>query len=336
MNKLLRESAEITQQPLTGVEDRIRFTDLKPVVGNMAEEVLSGLKAAPKHLSPKYFYDAAGAELFEQITELPEYYPTRVEMALLRENLDEIAAIAGFGRFVVEYGSGSSQKIRLLLQHLKPTAYMPIDISREQLLQNAQSLARDFPDLALYPTCADFTTPLQLPSMNDSKGTLGFFPGSSLGNFTPESAGEFLTRLGRVLGKQGLFLLGVDRKKDTKVLEAAYNDEAGVTARFNLNILNAINAALSADFDIRKFKHLATYDPHRGSIDMYLESLCSQRVSLAGEVIEFEQGERIHTEASHKYDPEEVVAMAGAAGFEMLRHYTDNKHYFSVFLFRVA
>jgi len=336
MKKLLCEPAEITQQPLTGVEDRIRFTDLKPVVENMAEEVLSGLKADPKQISPKYFYDAAGAELFEQITELPEYYPTRTEMTLLRENLDEIAAIAGFGRFVVEYGSGSSQKIRLLLQHLKPTAYMPIDISREQLLENAHSLANAYPDLALYPTCADFTTPLQLPSMNDSKGTLGFFPGSSLGNFTPERAGEFLARLGRVLGKKGLFLLGVDRKKDTKVLEAAYNDEAGVTARFNLNILNAINAALSADFDIRNFKHLATYDPHKGSIDMYLKSLCSQRVSLAGEVIEFEQGERIHTEASHKYDPEEVVAMAGAAGFEMLRHYTDIRHYFSVFLFRVA
>ncbi len=312
----------------------IHFIDLQPPMVDIGEEVLAGLQSTPKHISPKYFYDRRGAELFEQITRLDEYYPTRTEISILRQYISDIVEIVERGRFLIEYGSGSSLKIRILLQELKPSAYMPVDISRQQLLENATILSKDFPGLPLYPTCADFRSPIQLPEAAANEETLAFFPGSSIGNFEPGAAIQFLRRVRKQVGPGGFFLLGVDRKKDTAILERAYNDSAGVTARFNRNILEHINSAIGAGFIPDQFRHIARYDEVNGCINMFLESICDQQVSVAGKVINFTTGERVHTESSYKYSLEGIIGMAQEAGLEITAQYSDSREYFSVLLFR--
>ncbi len=313
---------------------RFEFFDRKPQVADMRDEVLEGLLAEPKRLPPKYFYDARGSELFEKITELPEYYLTRTEMALFDASLEEIARALGEGFCLVEYGSGTSRKIRKLLERVRPAAYVPVDISGEHLKRQSRALHRDFPWLDVYPTCADFTGAFALPEPVTGLAPVGFFPGSSIGNFEPSAAETFLRHVAMTLGRGGRMLVGVDRKKDAAVLEAAYNDAAGVTAEFNRNVLRHLNHRLGADFDPEAFAHEARYDGQAGCIRMFLRSLTPQTVHVAGHVIEFRAGETIHTENSFKYDPEEFRRLAERGGFACDAWWTDDAQYFALFLLR--
>lgn len=310
------------------------FYDFEPETRDMREEVLAGLMSTPKQVSPKYFYDATGSELFEKITELPEYYPTRTEMALFDAHLPEVERLLGDNLALIEYGSGSSKKIRKLLSHIKPVAYVPVDISQEHLLENARALHADFPELNVYPVCADLTQPFDLPRETDDLMHVGFFPGSSIGNFEPEQARAFLALVRDNLGPQGAMVIGVDRKKDSAILERAYNDSQGVTAEFNLNLLNHLNARLNADFDLSAFSHHAIYNQAAGCIQMFLRSERDQRVTVAGQEIAFAAGELLHTENSYKYDDQEFTDLATAAGFKVERDWRDDAGYFSLFLLR--
>ena len=295
-------------------------------------EVLRGLLADRKALPPKLFYDAAGAELFERITTLPEYYLTRAELEILRARVDEIAALAGPRAALVEYGSGAGVKVRLLLDALRdPAAYVPIDISAEQLARVAGEIAAEYPHVAVRPLCADYTRPLQLPSLPPHERRLAFFPGSTIGNFHPAEAAAFLHRIRRAVGADGALVLGVDRRKDRRVLEAAYDDFAGVTAAFNLNLLRRLNRELGADFDLTRFAHRARFDETASRIEMHIVSLARQMVTVGGIRIPFEAGETIWTESSYKYDDEALERLVASAGFAVTRLWTDDDA-----LFRVA
>ena len=287
-------------------------------------EVLRGLRAERKTLHPKLFYDETGAALFERITTLPEYYVTRAELAILRASVGEIAALAGSRCALVEYGSGAGTKVRLLLDALdRPVAYVPIDISREQLARVAADLAADYPHVAVRPVCADYTRPLDLPPLPPDARRLAFFPGSTVGNFHPAEAAAFLRRIRRTVGAGGALVLGVDRIKDPAVLEAAYDDAAGVTAAFNLNVLHRLNRELGADFRPDRFAHRARYDRAANRIEMHLVSLERQEAHVAGERIGFARGETIWTESSYKYDAARLDELATAAGFTVTRRWTD-------------
>ena len=295
-------------------------------------EVLRGLLADRKALPPKLFYDAAGAELFERITTLPEYYLTRAELEILRARVGEIAALAGPRAALVEYGSGAGVKVRLLLDALRdPAAYVPIDISAEQLARVAGEIAAEYPHVAVRPLCADYTRPLQLPSLPPHERRLAFFPGSTIGNFHPAEAAAFLHRIRRAVGADGALVLGVDRRKDRRVLEAAYDDAAGVTAAFNLNLLRRLNRELGADFDLARFAHRARFDETASRIEMHIVSLARQTVTVGGIRIPFEAGETIWTESSYKYDDEALERLVASAGFAVTRLWTDDDA-----LFRVA
>lgn len=315
---------------------RFEYFDLKPKQADMREEVLAGLSAPAKSLPPKYFYDARGSALFERITRLPEYYLTRTEMTLFDANLDAIAGALGDGFCLVEYGSGSSLKIRKLLERLRPAAYVPVDISGVHLEAEARALYRDYPWLDMFPTCTDFTGPFELPEPVVGLPRVGFFPGSSIGNFEPAAAAEFLHNVRSTLGPGGRLLIGVDRKKDPAVLEAAYNDAEGVTAAFNLNVLRHLNESLHADFDLQAFRHEACYDAERGCIRMFLRSLTEQTVRVAGTAIDFAADETIHTENSFKYAPAEFRDLAGRGGFAVETWWTDAKDLFALFLLRAT
>ena len=313
---------------------RFEFFDLKPKAADMREEVLAGLTATPKTLSPKYFYDETGSELFKRITRLPEYYLTRTEMALFDAYLEQIAAALGDGVCLVEYGAGATLKIRKLLERLRPAAYVPVDISGDHLEAQSRELHADFPWLDVFPTCADFTAPFPLPEPVTGLPIVGFFPGSSIGNFDPAGAERFLRNVHETLGPRGRLLVGIDRRKDPEVIEAAYNDAQGVTAAFNLNALDHINARLGADFDIAAFRHEARYDEDRGCLQMFLRSTRAQTVHIGEVAIDFAADERIHTENSFKYHPEEFEALAGRGGFAVDTWWTDEAARFALFLLR--
>ncbi len=300
----------------------------------MAEEVLQGLGSEPKFISPKYFYDARGSALFEEITELDEYYLTRTEMGLFDTYLDDMAGSLGEGVCLIEYGSGNSRKIRKLLEAVSPEAYVPVDISNEHLQENARELHADFPALHVYPVCADFSLPVTVPPEVDELTRVGFFPGSSIGNFTPLEARRFLTGVRETVGSGGALLIGVDRKKVVSVLEDAYNDARGVTAAFNLNVLAHINSRLQADFELDGFRHLARYNAEEGCIQMFLESQRDQDVNVAGVTMHFAANERVHTENSYKYDRAEFIELAADAGFTAEAEWTDEQEWFSIFLLR--
>ena len=299
--------------------------------------VVDGLSQPQKRLSSKYFYDERGSKLFEQITELPEYYPTRTETALLRAQAGEFAELIGPHASLVEFGSGSSTKVRILLDALEtPSAYIPIDISRDHLIESAKGLADAYPDLMVVPVSADYTQPLVLPKIPNELVRVGFFPGSTIGNFSSAEAVDFLRTAATELGADNGLLIGVDLKKDTKLLQAAYNDAAGVTAKFNLNILRHINRELGADFDLDGFTHDAHWEPEKGRIEMHLVSKRHQTARVDGHAFEFEPGESIHTEDSHKYTIEGFHALAAEAGWRAYRHWTDANNLFSIHYLRVA
>jgi L-histidine Nalpha-methyltransferase len=311
---------------------RGRHTRLAPTVAPEArDEILRGLRADVKTIAPKYFYDDRGARLFEEICEQPEYYLTRTELEILRACAPEIGALAGPRCALVEYGSGAGVKIRLLLDALEqPASYTPVDISRRQLADVAAALGRDYPELAIRPVYADYTRPLDIPPLPVRARRIGFFPGSSIGNFHPPEAIAFLTRVRQTLGRDGAIVLGVDRRKDVATLDAAYNDARGVTADFNRNVLARLNRELCADFDLSRWRHRAFFNDAASRIEMYLESLAPQCVTIAGERIGFEAGQTIWTESSYKYDLERLRVVVAAAGFEITRLWTDARELFWV------
>jgi len=298
---------------------------------DFAEALISGLSAREKSIPCRFFYDAAGSELFEQITRLPEYYPTVTETGILRARAQDIAALATPGTVLVEFGSGSSTKTELLLTAMGDLfAYVPIDISGAALDEAEARISERFPGLTVLPVEGDFSRPLQLPASIAECPRLGFFPGSTIGNLTQSAAQKLLANMRSIIGKGGRLVIGADLKKDVRRLIAAYNDVAGVTAAFNLNLLTRANRELGADFDVTKFAHSATYDVRHGRVDMHLVSQEEQTVSVRGHCFRFRKGERIHTEHSHKYDVEGFQALAAGAGWRPEAVWTDDERLFSV------
>jgi dimethylhistidine N-methyltransferase len=295
-----------------------------------AADVIGGLSQQPKRLSPKYFYDVAGSELFEQITLLPEYYPTRTELSILRDRGGAISAVVPDGAALVEFGAGATTKARLLLNQCALGAYVPVDISGDFLNGQADALRRDFPGLGVYPVTADFTAPFALPEAIAGMPKVGFFPGSTLGNFEPHEASAFLRSARDILGRGALMVIGVDLEKDERVLYDAYNDAAGVTARFNLNVLVRINRELGGNFDLSAFTHRAIYNRDRHRIEMHLIARKAQSVRVLGRNFSFRAGESIHTESSYKYSLQRFAALARGSGWTPRESWTDAASMFSV------
>jgi len=306
--------------------------DFAPETEDFRRDVLEGLRARPKRIPSKYFYDARGSALFERICELEEYYLTRTELAITRENAGAIARRLGPRCLLVEYGSGSSLKTRVVLDHLEdPVGYVPIDISRDHLARTAERLDAAYPDLEVLPVCADYTGDYALPPPRRlARHTVVYFPGSTIGNFTPPQARAFLVHVADVCGPGGGLLVGVDLKKERAVLERAYNDSLGVTAAFNRNLLERVNREIGADFRPGDFGHVAFYDPREGRIEMHLESARDQVVRVDGEDVVFHKGERIHTENSYKYTLDGFARLARPAGFDVQAVWTDPDGLFSV------
>lgn len=308
------------------------FYDLEPHIDNMLPQILASLSETPKRLSPKFFYDEQGSKLFEEITQLDEYYPTRTECGIYRAFARDMAELAGEGSVLLELGSGSSNKIRLLLEALQPTAYVSADISKDFLLASSEALKEAHPNLDVRAICLDYTHPWEMPVSFGDHPLMAFFPGSTIGNFEPEAALDFLKNVRHVVGKAGSLLIGVDLVKDHDVLNAAYDDAAGVTAAFNLNILTHLNKRLGCDFNEAYFKHVAFYNGEEARIEMHLEALVSHKVRVGDQTFEFTAGERMLTEYSHKYTRETFGELANRAGFEVTQCWTDERDYFAVFL----
>jgi len=314
----------------------VHFYDLHPPMADLKAEVLKGLSSLPKAISPKFFYDEYGSQLFDQITELPEYYPTRTEIGILQAHGQEMISLLGKDCLLIELGSGSSLKIRVLLDALQPAAYMPIDISKEHLLKSAEILAVDYPELAIHATCADYSDHFHLPYEPNGTPKAAFFPGSSIGNFEPLEAQALLQRVAEFLGPGSTLLIGVDIKKDRQRLNAAYNDAAGVTAAFNLNLLTRINRELDADFELSRFNHHAFYNEAQGRIEMHLVSKTPHEVQVDGQTFQFTKGESIHTENSYKYDIAQFQALTNKAGFQPIQVWTDVDDLFSIHCLKVG
>jgi dimethylhistidine N-methyltransferase len=301
-----------------------------------AADALEGLKATPKRIAAKYFYDETGSRLFEDITTLPEYYPTRTEMKILRDQGRDIAALIPEGAALVEFGSGSSKKARLVLKNApKLAAYVPVDICQEMIEQEANELRRDRPDLPVLPVVADICKPFDLPAAaRGAAARVGFFPGSTIGNFEPHEAADFLRNAGKILGADATLIVGVDLIKPSEVLNAAYNDKQRVTAKFNKNLLVRMNRELGANFKLECFEHHAFYNRERNRIEMHLAAMKRQKVRLLGESIDFRAGETIHTENSYKYSIESLNALATGVGWIPLAAWTDAEKYFTVAAFQ--
>jgi dimethylhistidine N-methyltransferase len=291
----------------------------------LKQDVIAGLSLPQKTLPPKYFYDEAGSRLFERICRLPEYYLTRAELSLTRAHLASIARFAGRRCELIEYGSGESLKTRLLIRALRPAAYLPVDISEAALRGAAARLSREFPWLEIVPVNGDFSRPIELPRARAPR--LVYFPGSTIGNLTPEEAHAFLVM---TRGQAARMLVGVDLRKDANVLHAAYNDSRRITAAFNSNLLARINRELGADFDLKRFAHYAFYNAAAGRIEMHLVSLARQTVRIGRHRFHFDAGESIHTENSYKYSVEGFRALAARAGYEAKKLWTDAKGLFAL------
>lgn len=312
--------------------DRVPVLVREPGTEVFLRDVRQGLSGPRKTIPCKYLYDRRGSRLFDRICELDEYYPTRTELSIMRRYPDEIAAQIGPGVALVEYGSGSSVKTRWLLDHLdEPIAYVPVDISEDHLRETAVRLAGLYPAIDIVPVCADFTRPFRLPAFpREPSHAAVYFPGSTIGNFEPAAARSLLASIAEVVGEGGGAIIGFDLRKDAAVIEAAYNDGEGVTAEFNLNLLERINRELGADFEVDSFEHAAEYQPEHGRIEMSLVSTRDQEVTIGDDVFAFERDEPIHTEHSHKYTVDLFGEMASAAGMTMRRVWTDPRDWFAV------
>lgn len=308
----------------------VEFTDAAPAQDDSHSELIRGLSQAQKSIDPKWFYDEQGSELFEHITQLPEYYPTRTEISILRRNQQEIAALCGPSCVFIEPGSGNCEKARLLFDALRPAAYVPVDISADFLRDAATRLGLEYPWMTVHAVCSDFSDDWTfLDNLPPGKRVV-FYPGSTIGNLAPHKARAFLQRVRRVIGDDGGLLLGVDLHKSSERLNAAYNDASGVTARFNLNVLNQVNDALDADFDAAAFEHNAFYDENKRRIEMHLVSKVDQSVRYSGGQIALAAGESIHTENSYKYSVESFAELAASAGLGIVNTWVDDEQLFSV------
>jgi len=314
---------------------QIAVLDFEPANEEFCEQVIAGLSQQPRTLPCKFFYDETGSALFSKICELPEYYVTRTEMRILRECGGDIANALGRGIELIGLGTGAGTKTRILLDNLEaPVAYVPVDISREQLTQSAIAFRKKFPALETLPVCADYLQPFDLPRRSHpANRTVVYFPGSTIGNLEPEDATDFLKKITAIVGPGGALLMGVDLKKSKAILERAYNDSAGVTARFNLNLLVRANRELGSDFDLQGWRHRAIYNEKAGRIEMHLVSLRRQTVNVADAAFSFAPGELIITEFSYKYSPSEMIALAGAVGLRFEKIWTDEQKLFGLFLF---
>lgn len=300
------------------------------------DDVLRGLAGSPRAIPARWLYDHAGSGLFEDITELPEYYPTRTERALLNRHCAEVAELAGSGLAVVEFGSGSSVKTPILLEAVDPAVYVPIDISGDFLRESADTLEQSFPGLPVEPVEADFMHPLTLPDAAQNLSRLGFFPGSTIGNMVPRTAVDLLRRMRDNLGEGALLLIGMDRVKGEDILVPAYDDAAGVTANFNLNLLDRINRELGGDIPRSSFRHVARWNESHARIEMHIEAQEDVSFGVAGERFTMAKGETIHTENSHKFEPRDSRLMLRAAGWEPVREWTDDQDWFSLILAEAA
>lgn len=309
--------------------------DLEPGAADFLAEAIDGLSASPRTLPCKFFYDEHGSELFQKICELPEYYVTRAELQILKNQGPDIAKHLGPGIELIGLGTGAGTKTRLLLDELfAPIAYVPVDISKEQLLQSSAQFRKLFPDLEVLPVCADYLQPVTLPTPKRTPARkVVYFPGSTIGNFEPDIALDFLHRIRRVADDKGGLLIGVDLQKERNILESAYNDAQGVTAQFNLNLLVRANREIGADFSLKHWKHRAIYNADAGRIEMHLISEVEQTVHIATHEFHFRAGETIVTEFSYKHTPEGFSALAAQAGFRLAHMWTDDAHLFGVFYF---
>lgn len=313
--------------------EALPLLDLAPPAADLRRDALAGLTRRPRALPCKYFYDDHGSWLFDQICTLPEYYPTRTELAISRQYAAEMATACGPRTLLVELGSGTSTKTRVLLDHLRePAAYVPVDIARDFLRESAGALARAYPRLPVLPVCADFTRPFAIPAgrLPAARRTVVYFPGSTIGNFTAPEATALLRNIADLIGEGGGLLIGVDLRKDPAVLERAYNDARGVTAAFNLNLLTRINRELGADFQLDAFRHRAIYDQDAGRIEMQLVCAREHTVHIDAQPFTFTAGEVLRTEYSHKYSLESFAGLATAAGLTVRQVWSDRDHLFSV------
>jgi dimethylhistidine N-methyltransferase len=303
---------------------------------DMYSEVLNGLKTTPKKISPKYFYDKKGSELFESITMLREYYPTRTELFILNKYKEEMAEVAGTDSALIEFGSGSSEKVRTLLEAMPDLKeYVPIDISKDFLYQSAKALSMEYPNLNIHAVSADYTAKFEMPKLQSERKVV-FFPGSTIGNFEPAEMQEFLIQTAELLKPGGGLLIGVDLKKDHAVLNAAYNDKKGVTRDFNLNVLNRLNRELLANFKLEDFRHHAFYHAEKGRVEMHLVTVKNQVITIGDEEIPFNEGETIHTENSYKFTIEEFHKIAGTCGFTARKVWCDERKWFSIHYLEVV
>ena len=295
-------------------------------------DIIEGLSREPKATPPIWFYDQRGSELFEAITDLPEYYPTRTETALLERHGRDFAAAIGPGRAVVEFGAGSSRKTPHLLRAIDPAAYVPVDISGDFLHASSAQLASAFPGLPVLPLVGDFNADLALPTAIDGLPRLGFFPGSTIGNMEPDAAVDLLRAMRRLLGEGAMLLIGMDRIKDPGRLVAAYDDAAGVTAAFNLNLIRRINRELDGDLPLDGFVHRAVWNDDKARIEMHLEAVRPLHFHVAGQCFRMTEGETIHTESSHKYGPRDERLLLRAGDWEPVREWSDEEELFSLVL----
>ncbi len=316
----------------------VSVLDLEPAASDFLNQAIAGLSSSPRTLPSKFFYDEQGSNLFQEICELPEYYVTRTETEILRQYGTEIADSIGENAELVGFGTGAGVKTRMLLGHLQnPIAYVPVDISKQRLTESAEALSLEMPDLEILPVCADYLQPFELPTPSREPAHIAvYFPGSTIGNMQPEVARHFLQRVARLCGKSGGLIIGVDQQKPLPILEAAYNDSAGVTAAFNLNMLVRANRELSADFDLPAWRHLAVYNQEANRIEMHLISERAQIVHLGEREFAFAPGEKIITEFSYKHTIEGFSALAASAGFQLARVWTDPQKLFAVFHFTTA
>jgi dimethylhistidine N-methyltransferase len=315
--------------------EEYRFYNESPEAADFYREVIAGFSQRPRSIPPKYFYDEEGSRLFESICKQPEYYLTRTEIVLLEKHADDIKTLVGSGCYLVEPGSGSCEKVRLLLDTLRPTAYVPMDISCAHLRMAAAGIAADYPWLDVHAVCTDITREVSLAFIPEQAAPVMFYPGSSIGNFDRDDAVEFLACLARIAGPGGGLLIGVDLKKDHAMLHDAYNDAGGVTAAFNLNLLQRANRELDADFDMDAFEHHARYNSTAGRIEMYLTCTRKQTVNIDGHSFDFNAGDSIHTENSYKYTNDEFRSLAQQAGFTSCAVWTDSDRLFSLHFLRV-
>jgi dimethylhistidine N-methyltransferase len=309
---------------------RYQFFDQHPELADFRADIIQGLSATEPYILPKYFYDEAGSRLFEKICSTPEYYPTRTEVNIIRDNINDIVDVLGRDCLLIEPGSGDSYKVRLLLDALRPIAYLPIDISKRYLQDEAQKLAAEFTWLNVHAVCADFTGKLELPYHVTATNKVAFFPGSTIGNFLPQQAVTVLEEIRKMVGTDGGLLIGVDLQKESSILNAAYNDKEGYTEQFNKNLLVRINRKLGANFNVKQFKHLAFFNKEKHRVEMHLVSLRKQVVHIDNHIFQFEKDQSILTEYSHKYTVEHFGKLAEQAGFQRVKTWLDKDRLFSV------